>query len=87
MAQNRILGDPKSAKTTQGPQIDAQQTDKILGLIESGKKEGAKLETGGNRVGSEGFFIAPTVFSNVEDNMRIARSWSVESRDVNMFID
>jgi acyl-CoA reductase-like NAD-dependent aldehyde dehydrogenase len=73
LAQNRVLGDPKLAKTTQGPQIDAQQTDKILDLIESGKKEGAKLETGGNRVGSEGFFIAPTVFSNVEDNMRIAR--------------
>jgi len=42
-------------------------------LIESGKKEGAKLECGGERHGNKGFFIKPTVFSNVKDNMRIAR--------------
>lgn len=47
--------------------------DKILRLIESGKKEGAKLECGGQRIGTEGFFVQPTVFSNVTDNMTIAR--------------
>lgn len=41
-------------------------------MIESGKKEGAKLETGGKRIGNEGFFVEPTVFSNVQDNMTIA---------------
>ena len=46
---------------------------KILELIESGKQEGAKLTVGGARSGDKGFFIAPTVFADVEDNMRIAR--------------
>lgn len=47
--------------------------NKVLSLIDSGKKEGAKLETGGKRIGSKGYFIEPTVFSGVEDNMRIAK--------------
>lgn len=47
--------------------------DKILGYIESGKKEGAKLVHGGKRSGEKGFFIEPTVFSEVQDNMTIAR--------------
>lgn len=41
-------------------------------MIEAGKKEGAKLETGGKRIGSDGYFVEPTVFSNVQDNMTIA---------------
>ena len=53
--------------------MDDEQFKKILGLIESGKREGAKLEYGGNRVGEKGYFIQPTVFSNVTDDMRIAR--------------
>lgn len=44
-----------------------------MGLIETGKKEGAKLETGGGRIGTEGYFVKPTVFSNVTDDMTIAR--------------
>ena len=52
--------------------IDGEQFDKIMSLIESGKTEGAKLVTGGSRLGSKGFFIEPTVFANVKDNMRIA---------------
>lgn len=47
--------------------------DKVMNLIESGKKEGAKVECGGKRLGDKGFFIQPTVFSNVTDNMRIAK--------------
>lgn len=47
--------------------------DKILRMIEAGKKEGAKLETGGSRIGNEGYFVEPTVFSNVTDNMTIAK--------------
>jgi len=44
-----------------------------LGLIESGKKEGAKLLTGGQRHGDKGYFIQPTIFADVKDDMRIAR--------------
>lgn len=46
---------------------------KVLNYIDSGKKEGAKVEVGGNRIGNSGFFIEPTVFSNVTDDMKIAR--------------
>ena len=53
--------------------MDREQFDKILDLIESGKKEGAKLECGGGRHGDKGYFIQPTVFSDVKDDMRIAK--------------
>ncbi len=54
-------------------QIDDEQFKKILDLIESGKKEGAKLECGGARHGDKGYFVQPTVFSDVKDHMRIAK--------------
>jgi len=47
--------------------------NKILGYIESGKKEGAKLLTGGARHGSKGWFVQPTVFADVKDEMKIAK--------------
>ena len=43
-----------------------------MNLIDSGKKDGASLVAGGNRVGDRGYFVEPTVFANVNDNMRIA---------------
>ncbi|RWS10468.1 retinal dehydrogenase 1-like protein [Dinothrombium tinctorium] len=73
IAASRVVGDPYDETTVQGPQIDEEQFNKILTLIESGKKEGAKCETGGERIGNRGYFIQPTVFSNVEDHMRIAK--------------
>ena len=54
-------------------QVSQEQTDRILTLIESGKKEGAKLECGGSRIPRKGYYIEPTVFSNVTDDMRIAK--------------
>lgn len=57
----------------QGPQVDEEQFTKILSLIEVGKKEGAKLEIGGGKYGMKGYFIKPTVFSNVNDDMTIAQ--------------
>lgn len=73
LAASRVVGDPFDEKTTQGPQVNAQQMNKILELIDSGIKEGAKLEIGGKRIGNKGYYIQPTVFSNVSDNMRIAK--------------
>jgi aldehyde dehydrogenase (NAD+) len=67
------VGDPFDPATTQGPQVSQEQCDRIMGFIESGKKEGAKLLTGGSRVGTKGYFIEPTVFDNVSDNMKIAK--------------
>lgn len=47
--------------------------NRILSYVESGKTEGAKLEFGGSRQGDKGYFVQPTVFSNVTDEMKIAR--------------
>lgn len=73
LALKTKVGDPFDAETQQGPQIDQEMFDKVLGLIKSGKEEGAVLEVGGERHGNVGYFIKPTVFSNVTDNMRIAK--------------
>jgi aldehyde dehydrogenase (NAD+) len=72
-AKKRKVGDPFDPETEQGPQVDDIQFDKVMGYIESGKREGAKLVQGGKRAGSRGYFIEPTVFVDVEDNMKIAR--------------
>ncbi|XP_060898727.1 aldehyde dehydrogenase family 1 member A3 [Labrus mixtus] len=68
-----VIGDPLDPRTSHGPQIDRQQFDKIMDLIESGKKEGARLERGGAAVDDKGLFIQPTIFSGVKDHMRIAK--------------
>ncbi|XP_060063664.1 aldehyde dehydrogenase, mitochondrial-like [Ylistrum balloti] len=72
-AKKRTVGNPFDSANEQGPQVDQEQMEKILSLISSGKQEGAKLATGGNRVGDKGYFIEPTVFTDVQDNMRIAK--------------
>jgi aldehyde dehydrogenase (NAD+) len=72
-AKAQKVGDPFDPDTTQGPQVSQEQCDRILGYIDSGKKEGAKLLTGGNRLGTRGYFIEPTVFDGVTDEMKIAR--------------
>lgn len=72
-ARQRTVGDPFDPKTEQGPQVDKDQFNKVMSYIEAGNKEGAELLTGGRRVGDRGFFIEPTVFANVKDDMKIAR--------------
>jgi aldehyde dehydrogenase (NAD+) len=71
-AQQRKLGNPLDPATTQGPQVDQAQFEKILHYIELGKQAGAKCLTGGERVGKKGFYIAPTVFDHVTDDMAIS---------------
>lgn len=73
MAKARKVGNPFEDGIEQGPQVDDEMYNKVLGYIESAKQEGAKLEAGGKAIGSAGYFIEPTVFSNVTDNMKIAR--------------
>ena len=67
------MGDPFDPETEQGPQVDKNQFDKIMSYIDKGNAEGAKCVTGGERLGDKGFFIKPTVFADVKDNMTIAR--------------
>jgi aldehyde dehydrogenase (NAD+) len=72
-AKTQKLGDPFDPATTQGPQVSQEQCDRIMGYIEAGKKEGATLLAGGNRLSGKGYFIEPTVFADVADHMKIAR--------------
>src|SRR5580658_3634460 len=71
-ARKRTVGNPFAPTTEQGPQVDDAQFDKVMGYIDSGRSEGAKLVCGGDRVGDRGYFVQPTVFADVQDNMKIA---------------
>lgn len=72
--ENKV-GNPFDSDTFQGPQITKAQYDRILGYIDTGKSEGASLVAGGvphKNVGDgKGFFIEPTVFIDVKENMKI----------------
>ncbi|MCP6760530.1 MAG: aldehyde dehydrogenase family protein [Fischerella sp. CENA71] len=72
-ARQRTVGDPFDPNTKQGPQIDQEQFDKIMSYIESGMREGAQMLCGGHRWGDRGFFIEPTVFADVKNEMKIAQ--------------
>jgi aldehyde dehydrogenase (NAD+) len=72
-AKERKIGDPLDPTTEQGPQVSKEQMDKILGYCELGQKQGATLMTGGQRHGDKGFFVEPTIFDNVKDEMAIAK--------------
>jgi aldehyde dehydrogenase (NAD+) len=72
-AKKRTVGNPFDKNTEQGPQVDQDQFNKVMGYIDAGKKEHAKLVAGGSRVGDKGYFIEPTVFSDVQDSMKIAK--------------
>jgi aldehyde dehydrogenase (NAD+) len=72
-AESRRVGDPLDPETEQGPQVDDIQFEKVMGYINAGKREGAKLLCGGEKTGSRGYFIKPTVFVDVNDDMKIAQ--------------
>ena len=72
-AANMRVGNPEDTGTQMGAQVSKEQFDKILGYIETGKQEGAKLVIGGERCGERGYFIKPTIFDAVDNNMRIAK--------------
>ncbi|XP_077084147.1 retinaldehyde dehydrogenase 3 [Siphateles boraxobius] len=72
-AKSIVIGDPMQPQTSHGPQIDQHQYDKILALVDSGKRDGARLECGGCAVEDRGLFIHPTIFSDIKDHMRIAK--------------
>ena len=71
-AQKRVVGDPFDPTTELGPLVDQTQLDRVMGYVESGRSEGATLACGGERIGSRGYFIRPTIFSAVQDEMKIA---------------
>ncbi len=73
--ENVAYGDPTEITTSQGPQINARQRDRILAMIETGKKEGARCLVGGGRPArfEKGFFVEPTLFVDVDPDMTIAQ--------------
>jgi aldehyde dehydrogenase (NAD+) len=72
-AKARKIGDPLDEAVEQGPQVSQEQMDKVLRYVELGRKEGATLTAGGRRHGGRGFFVEPTLFDGVTDDMAIAR--------------
>jgi aldehyde dehydrogenase (NAD+) len=72
-AHKRRVGDPLDPTTEQGPQVDRSQFNRVMGYIESGQSDGATLACGGKQIGNRGYFIQPTVFAGVQDEMKIAQ--------------
>jgi aldehyde dehydrogenase (NAD+) len=72
-AKSIRMGDPSDRATALGPVISEKQMKAILGYVDVGQKEGASLTTGGERVGSRGYFISPAVFAKVQHEMRISQ--------------
>jgi len=73
-AKSWVVGDPFNPNVQQGPQVDKQQFEKVLSYIRAGKEEGAELIAGGEACGETGYYISPTIFSNVQDDMTIANN-------------
>ncbi|KAK9715304.1 hypothetical protein RND81_06G156000 [Saponaria officinalis] len=71
-AKSWVVGDPFEPNVQQGPQVDKQQFEKVLSFIRAGKEEGAELLAGGEPCCEKGYYIAPTIFSDVKDDMTIA---------------
>lgn len=72
-AKSWVVGDPFDPNTNYGPQVDKKQFEKILRYIEHGKNEGATLVSGGNRIGQVGYYIEPTIFTDVKEDSLIAQ--------------
>ncbi|KAF8208981.1 aldehyde dehydrogenase [Mycena galopus ATCC 62051] len=69
----QATGDPFAATTRHGPQVSKVQFQRIMGYIASGKESGATVHTGGERYGTEGYFIEPTIFTDVTPEMKIVK--------------
>ena len=70
---NAVIGDPMDPQTSFGPMVSERQMNIVLGYIEKGQAEGARLVTGGRRLDRDGYYLEPTVFADVTDDMVIAR--------------
>ncbi|KAI0294174.1 aldehyde dehydrogenase [Russula brevipes] len=72
-SQSIKLGDPFAKDSYQGPQVSKIQFDRVMGYIESGKKDGAKVHLGGEQHGTVGYWIQPTIFTDTRPDMRIVQ--------------
>jgi len=67
------VGSPFEEDTKLGPLISRQQMESVLSYVHTGREEGARLTHGGSRVGDQGYFVQPTIFTEVNNDMKIAR--------------
>jgi aldehyde dehydrogenase (NAD+) len=67
------VGDPFDPKTKMGPLVSKEQFERVVNYVEVGRQEGARLAAGGEPAARNGYFVAPTVFAEVDNRMRIAR--------------
>ncbi|CCB63434.1 MULTISPECIES: aldehyde dehydrogenase [unclassified Hyphomicrobium] len=67
------IGHGLEPDTTMGPMISSAQLQKVMGFLDQGKQEGAEVVTGGERIGSAGFFMQPTILANTTDSMSVVR--------------
>jgi len=92
-AENRKVGDPFT-EVDQGPQIDRLQFERIMGYINRAKEAGIKPAVGGSRIGETGFFMKPTIFTDLPDSAEIQQEeifgpvmgiskWSDENEIIN----
>ncbi|CAN0901606.1 Aldehyde dehydrogenase family 2 member C4 [Linum grandiflorum] len=72
-AKDWVVGDPFNPSSRLGPQVDKKQYEKIMSYIEHGKRQGATLLTGGKPAFNKGYYILPTIFMDVTEDMMIAR--------------
>ncbi|KAL6882014.1 hypothetical protein ACP4OV_011486 [Aristida adscensionis] len=73
LAKKSVVGDPFNPRVNQGPQVDKDQYEKVLRYINLGKSDGATLVTGGKPCGDKGYYIEPTIFTDVKEDMAIAK--------------
>ena len=71
--ETAVIGDPLDEATNFGPMVSEAQLDLVLGFVAKGLAEGAELVSGGTRLDRPGFYMAPTIFAGVTDEMTIAR--------------
>ncbi len=72
-AKDVRLGNGLDPQTTMGPLVSREQQERVLSYIESGRAEGAKVATGGDSPAETGYFVPPTIFYDVRNDMKIAR--------------
>jgi acyl-CoA reductase-like NAD-dependent aldehyde dehydrogenase len=72
-ADAQVLGNPLDPATTMGALINSRQRDRVLGYIDKGRHEGARLVAGGDRPHGPGYFVRPTIFADGDNDMTIAR--------------
>jgi len=69
----QVIGDPFDASTTLGPVVSKDQLDRVTGYFDIGRREGARVMTGGSAIARAGYFVEPTVFAGVRNEMRVAQ--------------